>query len=151
MKKIEIIPENINLFLIKINESAVNNDSLTNKNSNVNLNIAQKTQNNLKDERVKIDLIIDIQSTEPNNKFSANFDIDFHFKIKDLKDFYTLDKNEKPLFSGLFISTLIGISYSTARGIIFERLSKTNMKSIILPVVAPNKILFPSKDKKNTY
>ena len=47
-----------------------------------------------------------------------------------------------PVFNGLFISTLTGISFSTARGIIFERLSKTNMRNVILPVVSPSKLLF---------
>ena len=145
MRESKIIPENINLFYIKVNESTIN-DSIKNHGLNFNLNVAHNIQNNLKDERIKIELVLDIKSTEQNNTFSANFSIEFHFKIKDLKNVYSLNEDNAPVFSGLFVSTLISISFSTARGIVFERLSKTNMKNVILPVVTPNKLLFVPKN-----
>tara|TARA_R110000868_G_scaffold99603_2_gene274056 strand:+ start:413 stop:847 length:435 start_codon:yes stop_codon:yes gene_type:complete len=142
MKEIKIIPENINLFYIKVNESNIN-DSDKIQSLNFNVNVAHNIQNNLTDERIKVELILDIKSTDLKNQFSANFNIEFHYKIIDLKDFYSLSTEDKgPVFSGVFMSTLIGISFSTARGMIYERLSKTNMRNVILPVIAPSKILF---------
>lgn len=142
MGDVKIIPENISLFYIKVNESNIN-DSSKIEGLNFIVNVAQNILNNLKDERIKIGLILDIKSSDVENQFNANFNIDFHFKIKDLKDFYTLPEDgDNPIFSGLFLTTLIGISFSTARGIIYERLSKTNMKNVILPVISPSKILF---------
>lgn len=142
MKDVKIIPENINLFYIKVNESNIN-DSDKQQGLNFNVNVAHDIRNNLKDERIKIELVLDIKSSDVKNQFNANFNIDFHFKIKDLKDFYSLPSDDNgPIFSGVFISTLIGISFSTARGMIYERLSKTNMKNVILPVISPSKLLF---------
>lgn len=142
MKNIKIIPENINLFQIKVRECIIN-DSLKNEGLNYGINVAQNIQNNLKNEKIRIELILDIKSSDIDNNFNANFNIDFQFKIKDLEDYYTIQKDgNEPVFNGLFISTLMGISFSTARGIIFERLSKTNMRNVILPVVSPSKLLF---------
>ena len=38
-------------------------------------------------------------------------------------------------------TTLLGLSFSTARGIIFEKLATNNLKDIILPVIDPNILL----------
>ena len=140
MKDVKIIPENINLFYIKVSECTIN-DSLKDERLNYRINVAQNIQNNLKEQKIRIELILDIKSSDSDNDFSANFNIDFQFKIKNLSDYYE-DVDKEPVFNGLFISTLMGISFSTARGIIFERLSKTNMKNVILPVVSPSKLLF---------
>ena len=75
------------------------------------------------------------------NESAAHFVIDFHFEIKNLSNFYKLKEDEQPLFSGVLIATLLGLSFSTARGIIFEKLATTNLKDIILPVIDPNKLL----------
>ena len=39
------------------------------------------------------------------------------------------------------VATLLGISLSTSRGVIFERLGKEGIADIILPVVSPQKML----------
>jgi len=139
MKDVKIIPENINLFYVKVNECIIN-DSLKAEKLNFNINVAHNIQNNLKEEKIRIELILDIKNSTKNNIFSANFNIDFQFKIQNLIDYYEND-DKGPVFNGLFISTLMGISFSTARGIIFERLSKTNIRNVILPVVSPSKLL----------
>ena len=69
------------------------------------------------------------------------FHIDFYYVIEDLKDQYTSKEGGLPVFSGQFIATLIGISFSTARGLIFQLLQDTKFKGIILPVVSPTKML----------
>lgn len=145
MKDSKIIPENINLFHINILESDIT-DSLKPDNLNFDLNVAHNILHNLKDERVKIGLILNIKSKSSDNEFKALFNIDFHYKIKDLNHFYEVEEDANIVFSGMFISTLIGISFSTARGIIYQRLAATNMKNIILPVVSPSKILFSKKN-----
>ena len=139
MKDVKIIPENINLFYVKVNECIIN-DSLKAEKLNFNINVAHNIQNNLKEEKIRIELILDIKNSTKDNIFSANFNIDFQFKIQNLIDYYEND-DKGPVFNGLFISTLMGISFSTARGIIFERLSKTNIRNVILPVVSPSKLL----------
>lgn len=143
MKDVKIIPENINLFYIKVSECTIN-DSPKDEKLNYAINVAQNIQNNLKEEKIRIELILDIKNSDAENQFNANFNIDFQFKIKNLVDYYE-DGDNGPVFNGLFISTLMGISFSTARGIIFERLSKTNLRNVILPVVSPSKLLFKNE------
>lgn len=142
MEENKIIPENINLFHLNIVESRIT-DTIQKKESVYQVNVAHTTMHNLADERLKIGLLIDIKNDSTVNKgvSNAHFNIDFHYKISDLKSFYTLDENSAPVFSGLLIATLLGISFSTARGLIYERLSETNLKGIILPIVSPSKIL----------
>ncbi len=49
--------------------------------------------------------------------------------------------DDKPIFNGLFISTLLGISLSISRGIIFEQFGRKGISNVLLPVVSPQKIL----------
>ncbi len=152
MKKAKINTENIHLFHIDLIESSIKDLPQKGKIS-FNINVAHKTMHNLKEERIKIGLLIDLETDKPGgNGAKAHFNIDFHFEIKGLKEYYELDKNKNPVFSGLLISTLLGLSFSTARGIIYERLSNTNMQGIILPIVSPQKMLsqqMEGTDEKN--
>ena len=54
---------------------------------------------------------------------------------------YELGEDDKPIFSKQFVATLAGISYSTLRGIIFEKLLNSSWGSVTLPVINPNNIL----------
>ena len=65
----------------------------------------------------------------------------FHFKIENLNNFYQKDENDMPVFNGNFVATLLGISISTARGILFEKLSGNGINNIIIPVMSPQKLL----------
>jgi len=139
-KEVKINPENIHLFHINIVESSIKDVSQKGDN-NFNINVAQTTMHNLKGERVKIGLFIDLIHDDVSSDAKAHFVFDFHFKIDELSNYYELNEDESPIFTGLLIATLLGVSFSTARGIIFERLSNTNMQGIILPVVSPQKML----------
>ena len=150
-KKVIIKPEEINLFHIHVNESVINAVAHEKK-PNYAVNVGHVLMHNLKLERLKINLVIELKAElkekQRDAKISnAHFNIEFHFQITNLKDFYTLNENETPVFHGLLITTLLGLSFSTARGIIYERLSKTNMAGIILPVVSPQKMLADKKKK----
>lgn len=151
MSEVKINPEKLHLFHINIIESSIKD--LPNKGKvPFSINVAHKTMHNLKDERVKIGLLIDLQtnSSETNNA-NAHFNIDFHFQIEELKNYFELNEKNEPIFAGLLIATLLGVSFSTARGVIYERLSNTNMQGIILPVVSPQKMLSQQiiEDKKD--
>lgn len=139
-KETKIVPEEINLFHIDIVESSVKEVS-EKRTGEFNINVAHTTMHNLKDQRVKIGLHIDLSTKDNSNGGKANFIIDFHFQVKNLNNFYELKDENHPVFSGLLIATLLGLSFSTARGIIFERLSNTNLQGIILPVVDPKDML----------
>jgi len=149
MKKAKINTEKIHLFHINLIESAIK-DLPQRGEIPFTINVANKTMHNLEEERIKIGLYIELKAENQNNSNPNayfNIDIDFHFEIKGLKKYYKLDENNNPVFYGLLISTLLGLSFSTARGIIYERLSNTNMQGTILPVVSAQKML--QQEKKN--
>ena len=137
-----IIAEEIELFHIDILKSDLKETGKI-TNPDYNLNVAHKTSHNLKDERVRIKLLIHLSNEQKGiGKNEADFEIDFHFKIQNLYNFYSLNEEKKtPIFSAHLIATLLGISFSTVRGILLERFANTNFKGVILPVVAPGKML----------
>jgi len=139
-KDVKINPEKIHLFHINIVESAIK-DVSQKGNNNFKINVAQTTMHNLKDERVKIGLFIDLIHDEVTSDAKAHFVFDFHFKIEELNKYFELKEDNSPIFKGVFIASLLGISFSTARGVIYERLSNTNMQGIILPIISPQKML----------
>jgi hypothetical protein len=132
-----IIPDKIKLFHIDVVSTYIN-DKTIDENLNLEFNVAHNSRHNLKDERVKIELFINLLL---HQEIGVKFHIDFHYNITDLKSHYALDENKMPLFSGQFIATLLGISFSTARGLIFQQLQETNFKGMILPVISPLKML----------
>lgn len=147
-KETKIVPEEINLFHIDIVESSVKEVS-EKRTGEFNIKVAHTTMHNLKNQRIKIGLYIELSSKDNYNGGKANFIIDFHFQVGNLKNLYELNEENHPIFSGLFIATLLGLSFSTARGIIFERLSNTNLQGIILPIVDPKNILQMKKKQSS--
>ena len=136
-----IIPDKMKLFHIDVVSKDIN-DKAIDENLNLEFTVAHNTKHNLKDERVKIELFINLLS---HQEIGVKFHIDFHYNITDLENHYELNENGIPLFSGQFIATLLGISFSTARGLIFQQLQETNFKGMILPVVSPLKMLASQK------
>lgn len=139
VKEVKIVPGEINLFHIDIVESSVEVPEKSIR--ELNINVAHTTMHNLKDQRMKIGLHINLGTKDNPDGGKASFILDFHFQIKNLNNFYELKEDNHPVFSGLLIAALLGLSFSTARGIIFEKLSNTNLQSIILPVVDPKDML----------
>jgi|APDee1175537692_1029409.scaffolds.fasta_scaffold00142_7 hypothetical protein len=144
MEKTKIIPAKIHPLKIEVIDSYIN-DNIENKNPNFDFSIAHAVQHNLKDERIKITLFINLLS-DTNNEIGIKFNIDFHYKIDDLEDHYKLNENNTPIFSMLFIATIVGISFSTARGIIFSQLQNTKLNNLILPVIDPIKMIAPKNN-----
>jgi len=139
-KEVKIIPREIHLFHIDVVEISIKELS-TDKSGEFKVNVAHTIMHNLKEQRLKIGLNIELNGENHSEEGKANFVIDFHFHIDNLKNFYSINEQNKPVFSGLLVATLLGLSFSTARGIIFERLAGTSLKGMILPVVDPKMIL----------
>jgi hypothetical protein len=104
---------------------------------------------NLEDSRCKIELYLRIDGH--NDDAPVSFHINFHFRVVDMDHFYAINVDKKaPVFQSHFISTLIGISLSTARGMIYEKLNNSGLKNIILPVVAPQNLLTKSAKQQKS-
>jgi hypothetical protein len=137
-KKPIIIAEEIHLFKVDLVKTNINAEAF-NKTKSHSLGVAHKMMHNLKDERVKLELAFSF--TDEDKAELLHFQFDFHFRIEKLDQFYTISEEQKPIFSGMLIATLLGICLSTARGIIFEKCNSNGIPNVLIPVVSPQKIL----------
>jgi uncharacterized protein (DUF2344 family) len=143
----EIVPSKIHLNNIRWEkENTFLVSEKLEKKPTYDINIAHNMMHNLEKEVVKIKLFLDVSAVIDGKTINqgGSYEVDFFFKIEDLKDHYQIN-NEKPLFSGVFVCTLLGISYSTLRGMVFTLWKDTFLSSIILPVIAVPDLL---KSKK---
>ena len=137
MDNAQIVPSKIHLTNIKtVKENTVLYNEKLDIKPIYDIQVSHSMMHNLDKELVKIRLYLDV-SAEINGKTinqGGNYEIDFFFKIEDLKDHYQFN-NEKPLFGGVFVCTLLAISYSTLRGMMFNLWRDTYLNSIILPII----------------
>ena len=103
------------------------------------LTLGHKLLHNLDENRIKLELLFSFKDVKEEEFLFMQ--IDFHFQIENLSDFYTLDDHEHPVFFGPAIGTLLAIAVSTSRGVIFEKLESNGISNIIIPVINPNKLL----------
>lgn len=137
MNNSQIIPSKIHLTNIKIiKEDTFLLDEKLNVIPTYDIKVAHSMMHNLDKELVKIRLFLDVTAVINTKSIEqgGNYEIDFFFKIEDLNNHYQIN-NEKPLFSGLFVTTLLAISFSTLRGIMFSQWKDTYLQSVILPVI----------------
>jgi hypothetical protein len=137
MENAQIVPSKIHLTSIKtVKENTVLYNGKLDAKPIYDIQVSHSMMHNLDKELVKIRLYLDV-SAEINGKTinqGGNYEIDFFFKIEDLKDHYQIN-NEKPLFGGVFVCTLLAISYSTLRGMMFNLWKDTYLNSLILPII----------------
>lgn len=144
-KQPTIVAEHIHLTKIETLKEEIDFEALKNKEPEVS-GFAHKMYHNLNDERVKIELEIVLKDSNKNDYHYCLMRLAYHFKIEKLNKFYQKNENDLPVFDGDFVATLLGISLSTARGILFEKLSRNGINNIILPVVSAQKLLKPDQE-----
>jgi uncharacterized protein (DUF2344 family) len=138
-----IIPEKIHL--IQIHWVKQNNVILSDKlakNPSYNFQMAHNMMHNLEREIVKIRLFLDMSGELDYKTINqgGNYEVDFLFQIADMKDQYQIVE-EKPVFNGLFVTTLLAISFSTMRGMLFTTWKDTVLRGVILPVITVPELL----------
>lgn len=134
LKNININTEDLLIFNIN-SESKIQINKENQE--NINFGIGNDIQNNLEEGKIKITLFIQL---EKNNDNFATFEITTFFQILK-KEIYLIDFEGETLFHPQLITTLVSISYSTARGIVLEKLKNTFWKDLILPIISPIKLL----------
>lgn len=82
--------------------------------------------------RVAIELSIMVLVDGKEVEAGAKFDIDNYFQYEDLHR-HAQEKDGMVLIETKFAETVKGLAYSTARGIIFSKLSGTFLEGTILP------------------
>jgi hypothetical protein len=137
MENAHIIPSKIHLSSIKtVLENTVLHEGKFDLTPSYNIQVSHSMMHNLTRELVKIRLYLDV-SAELDGKplpQGGHYEVDFLFKVEDLKDHYQMN-NQKPLFGGLFVCTLLAISYSTLRGMMFTLWKDTYLNSLLLPII----------------
>lgn len=143
MDENKIVPSKIHLTNIKWEkENTILYKDKLEKNPAYDVIVSHNMMHNLEKEIVKIRLFLDVTALidETAIEQGGSYEVDFFYKIDDLNDHYQVS-NDKPLFSGTFVSTLLGISYSTLRGMLFNIWKDTYMRNVIIPVIAIPELL----------
>jgi hypothetical protein len=133
-----IVVQDIHLLRVEVVQQKLDVIAFKKQKQN-QLNVGHKLAHNLKDERIKLELVFSFENSQKESLLF--FQIDFHFHVEHLSNFYYLKEEDHPAFSGHFIATLLGISFSTARGIILEKLNNAGIPNIILPIVSPQEMM----------
>lgn len=105
---------------------------------------------NINDKNILITLNIKIDFKGVNEDQSAigEFKIQYLFHIENLEELMRISVSETPNLSGELAATLMGIAYSTSRGIILTSTENSVLGGILLPVVSPVKILEHKKPEE---
>lgn len=133
-KEIALNADDLLLFDIK----SESNISIVESSQEIQLGVSNHFFHNLEESNIKINLDIHLKSKD--EKSFANFEFEFFFHINNMEEYYQLE-NEEPIFAGSLVTTLLSVSYSTSRGIIFEKLKNTRWSENILPIISPIKLL----------
>lgn len=87
--------------------------------------------------KLKVDIVA-YNSKGTSLPRKGSFTHEIVFRVENLDDFA---KSEEGKLSAILGSTLVGMAYSTIRGMIFMRTQTTSLGAVILPVVAPLKLM----------
>jgi hypothetical protein len=102
---------------------------------------------------------VDIQAIGLNRdklNLKASYTHELVFEIENLDDFTDPQEDSpEPKVDSLMLGTLLGIAYSTVRGIVFTRTQGTALNGVMMPVVDPKKFIknediLPPKEKTNS-
>jgi len=141
-KVLNIDPKKIRLvFIEEVSVNINDTDMAENKVTSFETNMAHLTAYNLEDKKFLFGLELLLTKNNESNNSECKFRYNFHFIIDNLEEMYNINNEGLPVFQKLFVGTLSGISYSTLRGIVFEKTRKSNWDSIILPVINPTNLL----------
>lgn len=92
----------------------------------------------------RVKLLLEFDGIDSNELVDENakavFTIDFHFKVDNMQDCIE-QTDEVVKIDPTMPAHLVGIAYSTARGIVSERLGNTPFQGIILPIINPYEVL----------
>ena len=137
-----IDPDKIHLdYIEKVRVSLDEYENLMKTTSSITTYVAHTGGYNLEESKYLFGLHIVFSNSEISEKLECEFRYNFHYTIDNLQEMYDLNEDGIPIFKKIFVATLAGISYSTLRGIIFEKTSKSNVGVLTIPVINPSTIL----------
>ena len=100
---------------------------------------------NASEKIIGVKLLVDVKAMTPGQDTSelvASYTHESVFVIDNLDDFTDPVENQpEPKVDRLMLATLVGIAYSTVRGIVYTRTQGPDFKGILLPVIDPKKLI----------
>jgi len=91
---------------------------------------------------VQLNISINASLQEGKKNNFASFEFGFTYKVENLEELIQIIDEHKSLDKTLHMS-LLGIAFSTARGMILTRGANTILKDAYLPIVNPSALLNP--------
>lgn len=150
-----IIPEKIQLIDIKVFQSNLetSNDFLNTPQQIISFDFGfgQEIAHNIQLNRSRYRLFFTLEANDGDNKqvgLKADYGIEFHFEVENFKDFLILSNEKGTQIDANLGATLLGMAYSTSRGIILEKTHGTFFQGFILPVINPFKALKEEENRK---
>ncbi len=137
---IRIVSLNVYKALVNANDEYLENPS---KPYSITVKYGLNSAFNFEDNaiRIRLEVLLDgLNKKEQKIGLHADYGLEFHFVIDNLNDFIE-EKDDRKYINGQFGGTLMGIAYSTARGIILERTQGTYFDGVILPVIDPKELI----------
>lgn len=137
-----IDPDKIHLeYIERVSVSLDEFKSMMETNNSISINAAHMSAHNIQENKYLLGLQIVFSTNDSLKTIECSFRYNFHFSVENLNEMYKLNEKDSPIFKKLFVATLTGISYSTLRGIIFEKTLNTDLGVLTLPVMNPSQIL----------
>lgn len=146
-EKTGIIPEKIHLFSINIFKANLETSDVyldnPQKGDSIEIDVAHNIAHSYDQNRSRYRLFFLLNALDKGGNrlgVKVEYGIEFHFEVENFKDHAKKVKNKLEIDIHL-AATLYTLSYSTARGIIFERTRGTFFNGAVLPVIDPYKAL----------
>ncbi|MEY3369174.1 MAG: hypothetical protein RI973_2329 [Bacteroidota bacterium] len=151
-EKPKIVPEKIHLQAIKVFKTNLEaaDDYLNNPRpvNGFEFGIAKAVSHDVENGATRFRLFFSLDALDEKSAplgLKAEYGIEFQFRVENYSDFVRRT-GEGALQVDLSLGvTLMGIAYSTARGIILEKTQGTLFGGVILPVIDPSKVLLEEK------
>ena len=147
-KERKIIPEKIHVVNIKTLKGNINADNNANPDliRNYRFTHTLGTGINIEERMVGLRLTVDIEALDEHEAATgttASYTHNFVFHVENLDEFVDVKDEgaEVEAIDPILLATLVGIAYSTVRGIVHTRTQSTPLNGLMLPVIDPKKLL----------
>ncbi|MBN9298607.1 MAG: hypothetical protein J0I41_16495 [Filimonas sp.] len=151
-RKIE--PEKINIVKLRAIKGSIDTTAAV-KNEEGNYSFSFELEHAIKAEEKVVGLLLSVtieavDSDKMPIGVHAAFTHELVFEIDNLDDFLDFSEgSSEPIIDRIMLGTLIGIAYSTIRGIIYTRTQATSITGgILLPVIDPKKLISDNNNEK---
>ena len=140
-------PKQISILQINVLKSSIESPTELQKNdekmAGYTMSLGNEVNYDLDSKMVRIRLFLSFEGVSNDDEKSGlkgDFNIEYHFLVENL-DANIKKEGESLKMNKTLIATLMGMAYSTSRGIVLERTANTMFKGLVIPIIDPNEAL----------